>query len=434
MLRTICYVILIFLCFGAAQSTHAQVAQARVFNEITVDGNKRFSDQDILATSGLRPGEIYGEDDLLAAIEELEFTGEFNAVRIQSQGDRLIITVDETPAFQGRLLFGGGFDSDDGLFAGAALSIDDALGIGARIDGELIVSEEVQSARFAVFDPDALTETIGLGFRLSYDNVDYDNVLFSYEEISAAPFVTFDFGQNRELETRLVFSSTDLTDVDPAASSILQAEVGREDRVSLGVSYRFGAIDPTAGRFTWAFLLDAEYGFAGDTNFVRTQARGDFYLPLARGFAVRSTVEVGHISGLGDDNVRAPDRFVLGGANLRGFERGTVTVRDINGATDTNLGGNLFAVARTDLLIPVFPDNTALGTFVFADLGSVWELETDIAPDGDLFDDFELRSSIGIGASYDFDFGRLEAYLAAPIEEGVGDEEQIFGVTFRANF
>ncbi|MEM8653669.1 MAG: BamA/TamA family outer membrane protein [Pseudomonadota bacterium] len=422
------------LCLGISAPTLSFGATARVFNDIIVEGNSRFSDRDILVTAGLRRGEAYGEQDLLEAIEDLEFTGEFDEVRIRSEGDRLIITVDETPRFEGQLVFGGGFDTDTGFFVGGALQIEDALGIGARINAELTLAEEIQTARFAVFDPDALSETVGLGVRFAYSNVEFDNVLFSYEDISLSPFVTFDLGRGRELEARIVFSETNLRDVDPSASAILQSEVGSENAVALGLTYKFGGVDPSADRFTWGVLLDAEYAFAGDADYIRAQVRGDIFLPIARGFALRSTAEAGHIAGLDDYIVRATDRFVLGGASLRGFERGTVTVRDIDGTVDTNLGGNSFAVIRTDLLVPLFPENPDVGTFVFADIGSVWELETDTAASGQLFDGFDLRASLGIGASYDFDFGRLEAYLAAPVEEATGDDDEIFGITFRTNF
>lgn len=409
-------------------------AEPRVFTQIDVQGNSRFSDGDVLATAGLQPGGFYGEDDLRAAIEDLEFTGEFDSVRIRSAGDRLTITVDETPEFEGRLIFGAGFDSDSGAFGGAAVSIENALGIGAEIQGEVTIAEEVQTARLTIFDPDALGETIGAGIRLSYSNFDFDNTLFAYERFAIAPYLSFDLGSAGRLETRLEFSQTDLSEVDPTASAILQGEVGEQDAISFGVTYIYGGVDRRVDALTWGALFDVEYAFAGDADYIRTQAQADVFQPLPAGFALRSTLELGHITGLNGFTPRATDRFVLGGSALRGFERGTVSVRDINGATVTNLGGNSYGVLRTDLLLPVFAEQTALDVFVFGDLGSVWDLETSTAPSGTLLDDATLRSSVGIGASYDFDFGRLEAYIAAPGSDEIGDQEQIFGLTFRARF
>ena len=178
------------VCSAIAASVIGGAAGAdvpRAFSQIIVNGNARFSDQDVLATANLRPGEIYYADDLRAAIEALEFTGEFDFIRIRSEGPRLIVTVDETPSYEGLLTFGLGYDSDTGVFGGAVLSLENALGLGADVLGEIIVAQEVQTARLRVFDNDALSETTGVGVRLFYGAYEYDNTLFDYERMSIAP-------------------------------------------------------------------------------------------------------------------------------------------------------------------------------------------------------------------------------------------------------
>ena len=163
-------------------------------SQITVNGNARFSDQDVLATANIRPGKVYFADDLRAAIEALEFTGEFDFIRIRSEGSRLIVTVDETPAYEGILTFGLGYDSDTGVFGGAVLSLENALRLGANVLGEITVAQEVKTARLRVFDNDALSETTGVGVRLFYGAYEYDNTLFDYERMSIAACVQTDVG------------------------------------------------------------------------------------------------------------------------------------------------------------------------------------------------------------------------------------------------
>lgn len=422
------------VALGCLTGTQAVAAEARVFSEIVVEGNSRFSDQDILVTANLRPGEFYEERDLRAAIEDLEFTGEFDLVRIRSDGSRLVIIVDETPEFQGVLTFGLGYESDTGAFGGAVLSIENALGIGADIFGEASVAEEVQTARLSVFDRDLLSDTAGAGIRLSYGNFEFDNTLFDYETASITPFVRLDFDGRSSLEARVSFGRTDIKNIDATASAILQAEAGDETATTLGLTYQLGNIDRTLDRLTWDALLAVDVGVGGDRQLTRTEARVNGFAPLPAGFALRSTLELGHIAGIGSDTTRATDRFVLGGASLRGFERGTVSVRDINGAVITDLGGTSYAALRTELLLPLLPDTPDVDIFAFGDVGSVWGLDSAVAPSGVLSEEADVRTSIGIGASYDFAFGRLEGYLAAPISKETGDQEQIFGLTFRARF
>jgi|GEM_PF-943686 len=426
-----------FAVFGAvAASIAAGPAVAdtpRAFSQIIVNGNARFSDQDVLATANLQPGEIYYADDLRAAIEALEFTGEFDFIRIRSDGTRLIVTVDETPTYEGLLTFGLGYDSDTGVFGRAVLSLENALGLGADVLGEITVAEEVQSAQVQVFDSDALSETAGVGLRLFYGAYEYDNTLFDYERMSIAPFVQMDLGGG-QAEARLTFTETDISAVAATGSSILQGDVGTRDATEIGLSYRFGGINQNAKRMTWSGMVSVDYGIAGDAKLIRSEGQVSVFAPLPAGFALRSTLEMGHVAGQGSAVTRANDRFVLGGASLRGFERGGVSVRDIDGTVVTDLGGTRFGALRTDVLLPVVADLPGVDVFAFVDAGSVWGLDSAVTPSGTLQDTSDLRTSVGLGASYDFALGRLEGYLASPSSQQVGDQEQVFGLTFRAQF
>jgi len=424
------------VCSAIAASIIGSTAGAdvpRAFSQIIVNGNARFSDQDVLATANLRPGEIYYADDLRAAIEALEFTGEFDFIRIRSEGPRLIVTVDETPSYEGLLTFGLGYDSDTGVFGGAVLSLENALGLGADVLGEITVAQEVQTARLRVFDNDALSETTGVGVRLFYGAYEYDNTLFDYERMSIAPYVQADVGGG-QIEARVTFTETEISDVASTASAILQGDTGTQDATKFGLSYSFGATNPNANRLTWGALISVDYGIAGDAKLVRSEGQVSVFTPLSAGFALRSTLELGHVAGQGSAVTRATDRFVLGGASLRGFERGGVSVRDIDGAVVTDLGGTRFGALRTDVVLPVLADLPGVDVFGFVDVGRVWGLDSPVTPSGTLQNTSDLRTSVGLGASYDFALGRLEGYLASPTSKQTGDQEQAFGLTFRAQF
>jgi len=177
-----------------------------------------------------------------------------------------------------------------------------------------------------------------------------------------------------------------------------------------------------------------DYGIAGDAKLVRSEGQVNVFAPLPAGFALRSTLELGHVAGQGSAVTRATDRFVLGGASLRGFERGGVSVRDIDGAVVTDLGGTRFGALRTDVMLPVLADLPGVDVFGFVDVGRVWGLDSPVTPSGTLQNTSDLRTSVGLGASYDFALGRLEGYLASPTSKQTGDQEQAFGLTFRAQF
>ncbi|MEM8774335.1 MAG: BamA/TamA family outer membrane protein [Pseudomonadota bacterium] len=440
----------LFACAAIALSPVKVAAQdapaPRVFEKIIVDGNSRFRDQDVIATSGLKTGDLVGEEELIAALEALEFTGEFEDIVISSNGETLIIAVEEAPPFSGGLTFGLGFDTDDGFFGSIGLSIDNAFDRGLAIRSNLVVAEESQTFR-NLFSSDRFwgAERRG-GVRFDIENFDFDNTAFDFVSGSIEPFITYDIAQNGLLELRYTFAIREIYNVNALASPILQAEDGQDISSGVGFSVLFASEGDPNGFETpraWRLRFDQDFtGLGGDTAYSESRLTLNARQQITpSGFAIRTTVELGAITALDNDDPRASERFTLGGSRLRGFERATVSPRDvcIGCAPDgsdlvTILGGNYFAVARTDLLIPIFQNQPQIETFAFYDIGSAWNVDTDIAPAGTLEDSADFRSSYGIGASFDTALGKFEAYYAIGTEGEPFDEDQEFGLSFRAKF
>ncbi|MEP5761793.1 MAG: BamA/TamA family outer membrane protein [Litoreibacter sp.] len=434
------------ILFAAPFAAKSQSPDARVFETIIVEGNDRFRDGDVLATSGLQTGTPVGQDDLVAAVEALDFTGEFEDVSIRSEGNTLIIFVEETAAYSGGLTFGAGYDSDNGVFGAAGFSLDNAFGFNSQIRANAFVADEIQTLKFIIQSSDFWSEGVRGGVRLNYANFEYDETTYNYENTSIEPFVVFDIDEKAVLELRYTFASDDISNVEEDASPIIQAEAGRETSSGVGFSIATGSrlIGQNDGFLdAWSFRFDQDFtGLDGDTRLSRTKialfARKDL---SASGVALRSRVELGAVVGRNGDDPRASDRFTLGGASLRGFERGAITPRDVclgcaaNGDDlVTNLGGNYYAVARTDLLVPIFKSRPSIETFAFVDVGTVWNLDTDVAAAGTVSGGGSTRSSTGIGASFDTEIGKFEAYVALATNGQDRDEEQNFGLTFRSDF
>ncbi|MEL7212133.1 MAG: BamA/TamA family outer membrane protein [Pseudomonadota bacterium] len=421
--------------------------EPRVFTEIDVRGNDRFRDGDVIATSGLSTGVPLGEPELVAAVEALDFTGEFDDVRIYSQGTLLIIEVDETPAYSGGLTFALGYDSDSGVLGSLGLQLSDPFGPGTGVGGQLNVAEEAQTLSFAVTSRNFWSQGLSGGIRLSWENYAYDNAAFDYEIANITPYMNITLGERMGAELRYTYGVDEISNVDSDASNILQEEEGKRTSSGVGFSFLTGSErleDATMPpRAAWSFRFDQDFtGLGGETELSRTKLSFYGRAPITdNGFAIRTRIELGQVVGMGDDDPTATDRFFLGGASLRGFERGTVSPRDVceGCASDgddivTNLGGNQFAVARTDLLIPIFPARPGLETFIFGDIGTAWTVDSAFDASGDLRDDQDWRSSYGLGLAVRTPLGIFESYYALATEGQEFDEEQKWGLTFRAEF
>lgn len=421
------------LLVATAQTGLAQ-PEARVFSQINIVGNERFSDQDILATANLSTGQLIGQIEIEQAVESLDFTGEFEEISITSQGGTLTIVVDEQPEYTGSLTLGLGYDSDNGVIGTIGLGLLDVLTTGFDIDARANITEEFKDANvqftYSEFRPD-----LTLGLRLNYADYAYDDTLYDYSTTEVQPFLTYRVSDKTDVEVRYTYTSDDISNIDPTASTIIQTEDGQADASLIGFAIGSqGRLDGTA--IDWTADLHVDTTVSGDLSYSEMGGRAGLRIPLSQsGWALRSTVEAGAIrSKSGDKLPRASDRYSLGAAALRGFERNGVTVRDNAGATVTDLGGNTYATLRNELILPVLSDRSEVDIFVFADIGSVWGLETNAAADGSLENNREWRTSNGIGASYETQLGYFEGYYAITTEGTGTDDGRAFGLTFRADF
>jgi hypothetical protein len=95
-------------------------------------------------------------------------------------------------------------------------------------------------------------------------------------------------------------------------------------------------------------------GLGGDASYLSAQVGASWFYPIADRWILNVLGETGVISGLSED-VEINERYFLGGATLRGFERAGIGPRDP--ATDDSLGGNYFYRGTVEMSFPIgFPE------------------------------------------------------------------------------
>ena len=133
----------------------------------------------------------------------------------------------------------------------------------------------------------------------------------------------------------------------------------------------------------------------------------------------------------GGDGTRITDRFNTGGDSFRGFARNGLGPRDFCGDDDepacTNppqadldvndaLGGNYYSVLRLDASFPLgLPQEYGVHGGLFADVGSLWQLDDVDGSMGEVDDGFHLRSSVGVSLFIETPFAPLRFNYAIPI-------------------
>lgn len=413
----------------------------QVFVErIDIEGNTRTLDRVIRREFPLVEGDPFNSRAIEQARRDIRGLGFFSSVDVSTRRgtaeDRAVVTVEVEEQPTGSLTFGLGFSTADGPVGEVSVSERNFLGRGQFVRLRAVVSGERQVFDFAFREPAFLDRDLEAGFDLYYRLDDRsDESSFEETNIGFVPTVSFPLSENGRLQLNYRISSDEIRDVSASASPLIKIDEGTAITSSIGYTYTYDrrddSLDPTSG---YLLRLSQDFaGIGGDTQYVRTTA-------LASGFTsffdeevtASISLEGGIIQGINHD-IRITDRFELGGDRFRGFRRGGIGPRDKT--TDDALGGNIYAVLRNEVRFPLgLPDELGLSGGLFADIGTLFELDRTSAGGTTVDDSAKLRASVGASVFWNSGFGPLRINIATPIIEEDGDDPEYFRLTAGTRF
>jgi outer membrane protein insertion porin family len=426
----------------------------RVFVErIDIEGNTRTLDRVIRRQFDIVEGDAFNSRAVEQARTRIRGLGFFNRVDVATERggaeDRanIRVSVDERPT--GSLTFGLGFSSAEGPLGEISLTERNFLGRGQFVRARTLVAGDQQVLDLTFREPALLDRDLQAGFQAYYRQEDRtDQSSFEETNIGFTPEFEFPVSEYGRLSLNYLISGDEIRDVRPDASRFIQRDEGSAITSSVGYAYTYDRrndpLEPTQG-YLLRFGQDIA-GLGGDAQYVRSTARARGYTSfLDEDVIVSLDVEGGHIASIGED-LRITDRFQLGGDRFRGFERGGIGPRDFDSPRRDALGGEIFAVARTDVSFPIgLPEDFGIYGGVFGDVGTIFQLEDPVLV-GESFttpgasqtftidDEAKLRASVGVSIFWDSGFGPLRINFALPVIEEDGDETEIFRLTAGTRF
>ncbi len=417
----------------------------RLFVErIEVEGNVRTLDRVIRREFRFAEGDAFNAYEIDRAERNIRGLRFFKNVNVRtSQGsaeDRAVVTVEVEEESTGSVSFAVGYSTADAILGEIAVSERNLLGRGQFLRARLALTGDRQVVDLRFREPAFLGLDLSAGFDIYYfaeDNSDESS--FEEKNIGFRPEVGFPIDEDQSVSLRWLISSDEILGVDEDASELIKQDEGDALTTSLGYTYRFDQrndiIEPTDG---WIATLDQDLALLADAQYLRTVARGKAYTSFFDEELIASMeLEGGGIFGFGYDP-RITERFFLGGDSFRGFERSGIGPRDQN--TDDALGGELYAVLRTDVTFPLgLPEEFGLYGGVFSDVGTLFQLSDNSYVDSDggtvvVDADSNLRATVGVSLFWDSGFGPLRLNLATPLLQEDGDKEEFFRFTAGTRF
>ena len=417
------------------------VEGARVYVErIDIEGNTRTLDSVIRRQFDIVEGDAFNSRDVEKARNKIRALGFFSKVDVATErgasDDRANIRVKVEEQSTGSLTLGLGFSTQDGPVGEISVTERNFLGRGQFVRARLVVAGERQVVDLTFREPAFLDRDLEAGFNVYLRKQDRKSESsFKETNVGFVPSVAFPVSEFGRLSLNYRISSDEIREVDAAASPLIKVDEGTALTSAVGYLYSYDVrndpLEPTSG-FIASFGQDFA-GLGGDSQYVRTKASVRGYRSLFSEDVVGSmTLEGGNITTFGDD-LRITDRFFLGGDDFRGFARDGIGPRDRN--TDDALGGNNYVVLRSEVTFPLgLPESFGITGGVFADVGTLWDLDR-VSADGTTVDDgAKLRASAGVSLFWDSGFGPLRINLATPLVKEDGDDTEFFRLTAGTRF
>lgn len=457
---------------------------------IEIVGNSRTRDYVLRREFDIAEGDAFNRVLIDRAERRLRNLNYFETVRITtrpgSQPDQVIVVVNVEEKPTGEIGFSAGYTvggDEDGLSGDISVTEHNFLGRGYVVRASVGASESTRKVAFAFTDPYFLgrriSSTIGVSYseKVAEDDDDGLDLVDDYSINTVAGNIGFGFPIREDLIFQVGYKA-EYSEIDREGLNLEGVPIeerinacprdanGRR-RYSLAVCQAEGDTFKSIGYYGLVYdTLDSRRdpkdglylrfsqefaGLGGDVSFVRTTANGSIYHELVPDYGIVGLLRAtaGNITGLGED-VRIVDSFFKGGETIRGFAPSGFVPQEVVFNSDGSVAGytaigatNYVAgTAEVQFDFPLLPRELGFRGAVFADVGTAFGTDVeeigdtngDGIPELEIFDEAELRSSVGASILWNSPIGPLRADYAQALTSAEGDEEQEFRFSTGARF
>ncbi|HQY44152.1 MAG TPA: outer membrane protein assembly factor BamA [Paracoccaceae bacterium] len=411
----------------------------RVFVErIDIEGNATTIDKVVRRQFRAVEGDPFNPREIRQSAERIRALGYFATADVNARGgtaeDQVIVDVNVEEKTTGSLNFGASYSVSDGIGFNIAFTEANFLGRGQYLNVKVGTTADNKESGITFIEPSLLDRDLKLKLSAWYNTSENANARYSTNRLGFSPSLEFPLAERTRLELRYKISSDEILDVDVNSSPILKAEeaLGSQITSALGYTISFDSqlsqTDPLS-RTTLRFGQDFA-GVGGDIESITTTGLARYERKVFNEeITLRAELEGGAVVSSGNDT-RLVDRFT-GNGKIRGFEANGVGPRDLTVVNQDALGGNMFAVARFEAEFPLgLPEEYGITGGVFADVGSVWGLDSP----GTVDDAMHMRSAVGVSIFWSSVLGPLRFNFSKAINKETYDKEQTFDLTISTQF
>ncbi len=413
-----------------------------LIDRVIVRGNLRTEKAVILRAVDLDPGSFVSAARLLDAQRKLYRLGIFSTADVSlgpadlsGQTRDVVVRVEEGKTR--RVVYGIGYDSEDGARGLVGLSSSNIAGRAFTLGADLRASQQTQSFRLTFDQPYLGPLDVPLTYTLFYLDERRPNLNLEVQRWGGRVEAIKEFHGNDRwgliYDYRVVKPNLDLGTLDEP----LPRE-DRQIRISSLIPNLFldGRDDPVDPRQGWSTLVQLQYAFPFQSTteeFLKLFVQQTQYVSLGHFGLLAASLRFGAIEPLrssGDDPLLPPDlpssrisiaeRFFAGGLSThRAYDRDELAIRGETSIAVSRggsvsfepVGGNGLAIFNLDYRFPLVGP---VGGVVFLDAGNIWA-------DWRSIDPRQAKLGLGLGVRYLSPVGPIRFEIGFKLDRDPGE-------------
>ena len=400
----------------------------KIVERINIFGNFITDEKVIRNTLIVDEGDVYNDVLFKKSIQKVRAKNIFKSVNYEtSSSDDLSqtidITVEEKPTGE---LFAGAGTGTTGTSFTAGIKEKNYLGLGIKLDTNLVVSDDSIKGRFLVTNPNYNNSDKSIKTSIESSTSDFMSTS-GYKTSRTGFSIGTEFEQKNDLFVNLELSNfyEDL-ETTSSATDIVKKQEGNYIENLLMYSIKYNRLDqdfqPTDGFIT---NFSQSLPVYSDDLSIENIFTSSLYHSLGDNLILSANYFLKTINSL-EDNVRISKRVFVPSRRLRGFENGKIGPKD----GSQYIGGNYATALNLNTTFPnVLFEKENLDLNFFIDMANVWEVDYNNSLDSN-----KIRSSTGLAVNWFSAIGPLTFSYAIPLTESDTDVTESFRFQIGTSF
>ena len=395
---------------------------------INILGNFITDEKVIRNTLIVDEGDAYNDVLFNKSIQKIKAKNIFKSVNYEMRNNdnlnKIIdITVEEKATGE---IFAGAGTGTTGSSLSAGLKENNYLGLGIKLDTNIVLSDDSILGKFSVFNPNYNNSDKSISTSIE-SSVDDFMSRAGYKTSRTGFSIGTEFEQIDSLFVKLELSNfyEDLETID-TATSIVKKQEGNYFENLLKYSIKLNKLNqdfqPTDGFIN---NFSQTLPIYSDDLAIENSFTSSLYHSLGDNIVLSANYFLKAINSL-EDNVRVSKRVFVPSKRLRGFESGKIGPKD----GTQYIGGNYASSLNLSSTFPnVIFEKENIDLNFFIDMANVWEVDYNSS-----LDSSKIRSSTGIAINWFSGIGPLSFSYAIPLSEADTDITEIFRFQIGTSF